>query len=237
MEGNISPVSCVTTVCCNYYDCAPFCRSVEPFSRLSVRVFNHNSLKKDGLIGETSIDIYDILKKNNGVINNLSFPLTLKLSSLHTQKSILSNRGPNLIQVLLDGVSVDMGSIPTREASTQEATNSPVPPASLDHQTQPSTSNADLNAANEITSSLPRWSLNDPFSASPNNLESSQRNSADAPKSPANKASNGTTANQQSTSGTTATTSNQQPTNRPSAPQVEEQLPSGWEIRFDTYGR
>ncbi|OTF81042.1 NEDD4-like protein E3 ubiquitin-protein ligase WWP1-like protein [Euroglyphus maynei] len=165
-----------------------FYLSITPYTNVKFRVFNHNSLKKDVLIGETFIDLYDILKKNNGVINNVSFPLSLKIpSTQNVSKSILSNRNPNYIFISIDGVSIDMNQFPeannNNNGTVNNGTNSDQNSCNIDRQ-QPGTS----STANPSTS-------------------------------------------------TTANNGQQQSNQRSNMSQVEEPLPHGWEIRFDTFGR
>ncbi|XP_027196654.2 WW domain containing E3 ubiquitin protein ligase suppressor of deltex [Dermatophagoides pteronyssinus] len=260
---------------------------ITPYTNLKFRIFNHNSLKKDVLIGETTLDLYDILKKNNGVINNLSFPLSLKIptststsTTLNLTKSILSNRGSNYIFILIDGISIDMNQYPeningnhNQNSDQNSCNNNNV----VDSCQQPSTSSTS-NVIAEITSSLPKWSLNDPFSSSSSQQQSSSSSQQNGLNSSNTRTANGgkndskiatSPSRSKSTSTTTTTTTNdnnlidQQPststsTNNNNASNqsqqqqqnnqsrsnttqsssvVEEPLPHGWEIRFDTYGR
>lgn len=237
-------------------------RSITPYTHVKFRIFNHNSLKKDVLIGETFIDLYDILKKNNGVINNVSFPLSLKLpsSTQNVTKSILSNRGPNYIFISIDGISIDMNQFPmanntgnhTPNTNNNNSINNDQNSCNIDVQ-QPGTSSTS-NVIAEITSSLPKWSLNDPYSSSQQQQQQQQQpNSSNNNRtitpigsdskitSPSRKSTltndNNPTDHQPSTSTTATNSAPQQSTQRSNMTQIEEPLPHGWEIRFDTYGR
>lgn len=259
--------------------------SVSPYSQISLKVFNHNSLKKDVLVGEANLDIFNILRKNNGTVNKLKFPVTLKLPP-NNHKSILSNRGPSYLFINLDGLAVDMSEFPEKETTSQGDRQSDTTAAStitpstssLNFDSQPSTSTEyeNNNAVAEIISSLPKWSINDPNVGTAPVANGPPLENAPPPvnaPSPANSlppanalppvvlpgSGLGSSVNEHSstspstrppsinaasssppkpsTSGTTPLMTNGQPPNRPIAPPVEETLPSGWEIRFDTYGR
>lgn len=186
-------------------------------------------MKKDVLLGETAFDIYDILKKNNGIINNLSFPLALKIPRNNSTKSLLSDRGPNYIFISIDGVSIDMNNFPqVNTQSTNEQTTSANVRANGD--SEPCTS----STVDEITFSLPKWSLSDPYSNSTNSSSKNTQVNLDKNKlsSPSRKQTNNYL-DQPSTS----TGSNGLTRNASNVQQIEEPLPTGWEIRFDPYGR
>lgn len=226
-------------------------RSVIPYTRISVKVFNHNSLKKDNLIGETKLDLYETLKKHNGVISKLSLQLTLNLPQHHLTKSILSNRGPNYVCIYIDGLNVDMANYPQIDSNHQSSSSSNNPTSNNNFDTQAATSSTSnnniVNVIAEITSSLPKWSLNDPFSAGASNGSGSSRNvTPDINKHHASPSRTVTPSSSQSMSqpstsngGTPAGQQNQRASSAaaPAAATVEEQLPPGWEIRYDTYGR
>lgn len=153
-----------------------FYLSVSPYSQISLKVFNRNSLKKDVLIGEAVLDIFDVLRKNNGTFNKLKLALTLKLPP-NNHKSIISNRGPSNLSISLDGLVVDMSQFPEKELSSLEDRQSDTTIAastitpstsSLNFDSQPSTSTVyeTNNVIAEITSSLPKWSVKDPLSSS-----------------------------------------------------------------------
>lgn len=207
-------------------------RSITAYSHVKFKIFSHNSLKKDVFLGETAFDIYDILKKNNGIINNLSFPLSLKIPRNTSTKSLLSDRGPNYIFISIDGVSIDMNNFPQiNNHSTNEQTGTSTNGRANDD-SEPCTS----STVDEITFSLPKWSLNDPYSNSTNSTSNTNHNNqvnSDKNKlsSPSRKQTNNYL-DQPSTS-----TSNGITRNTSNAQQIEEPLPTGWEIRFDPYGR
>lgn len=54
-------------------------RVVTPHSRLRFRVLDHSTFRKDAVIGQKSINLYDILQYYNGKLENLE--LTLELIS------------------------------------------------------------------------------------------------------------------------------------------------------------
>lgn len=212
-------------------------RTITPYSRVKFRVFNHNALKKDVFIAETILDLYGIFKKYNGAINNVSFPLPLKLPNQNSSKSILSSRGPNYIFISIDGVSINMRDYPESNAQNRDVISNGSAVVTTENDSQPSTSS---NVVAEITSSLPKWSLNDPYSNSThsNGPSSSINNHKSKDSSKSSNQSRKSTTIEASNLPSTSTSSSTQ-INRPNVQSnlIEESLPPGWEIRFDTYGR
>ncbi|KAF7490754.1 E3 ubiquitin-protein ligase Su(dx) [Sarcoptes scabiei] len=211
--------------------------TITPYSRVKFRVFNHNALKKDVFIAETILDLYGIFKKYNGAINNVSFPLPLKLPNQNSSKSILSSRGPNYIFISIDGVSINMRDYPESNSQNRDVISNGSAVVTTENDSQPSTSS---NVVAEITSSLPKWSLNDPYSNSThsNGPSSSINNHKSKDSSKSSNQSRKSTTIEASNLPSTSTSSSTQ-INRPNVQSnlIEESLPPGWEIRFDTYGR
>lgn len=55
-----------------------FCyRVVTPHSRLRFRILDHSTFRKDAVIGQKSIGLYDILQYYNGKLENLELTLEL----------------------------------------------------------------------------------------------------------------------------------------------------------------
>lgn len=186
------------------------------------------------MIGEASLDLYETLKKHNGDINLLKLTLDLKFPQQNIQKSILSSRLQSFLYVSLADLNVDMTKFPQKESNRLNNLNTA---SNSLAENQPTTSAASetQNAVSEITSSLPKWSLNDPFSSGTSNGTNGQNISKNT--SPSRNNSSVNTSNHiTSTQPSTSSANSGQPS-RPSVPAVEEQLPTGWEIRYDTYGR
>ena len=153
-------------------------------------MYNHNSIKRDALIGEASIDLYELLKRNSGVLERHACPLQLQSPAANGPKS---SRNPCYLYTMLDGLRVDLTSYPPKETASrpQMANQSAVNGASSSAPSTPRlgdvsnqsdamtnsqvvatgdsvavngvVANTNGNAVSTIISSLPRWSLNDPL--------------------------------------------------------------------------
>ena len=265
-----------------------FCTSirfVSPYSFIQLRVFNHNSIKRDALIGEASIDLYDILKKNNGTLERYACPLLLQTPTNNGPKS---SRSPCYLYTMLDGLRVDLNNYPPKEASRQlsvrSVTNNDSPSSSTTpllprlHETDANASpnsvaqgsatassgadssesavtvtNGVSNGVATIVSSLPRWSLNDPCPRGLSPNPSSGAVPAVIPTVQQRIESVDVVPRPSPTR--VAPPAPVQPPPAPvppppivpppaaAQPQVqpqsveEEPLPTGWEIRFDSFGR
>lgn len=178
-----------------------------PYSKICVKVFNHNTLKRDGFIGDATISLYELLEKHNGQIANLNLSVALKLPS-NSLKSLLANRGPNYVTISLDGLNVDM----SKFAKESLPSSTSAQPNNNPQQPQPSTSasstvaNSVPKAINDIGAVLTaaRDSLLHPSSSGLSSTSNSPTPSSNRPSAPTG---------------------------------TEEPLPDGWEIRYDQFGR
>ncbi|XP_072135918.1 NEDD4-like E3 ubiquitin-protein ligase WWP2 [Mobula birostris] len=87
--------------------------NVTPQSRLELKVWNSHTMKNE-LFGNVSIDVYDILKKNNGKLENIQLNLNLQMGN----KSSVVCSGE--LTVCLDGLSVDLGNLPNGTTMTEK---------------------------------------------------------------------------------------------------------------------
>ena len=88
---------------------------VTPHSRLSFRVYDHSTFKKDALLASAALDLYAVLRQNNGRLHDLELALDLKKNSmagaeangvdLHGGTDVM-NAG--ILYVKLNGAQVDM---------------------------------------------------------------------------------------------------------------------------------
>ena len=85
-------------------------RLVTPYSFVQFKVLTHNMVKKDSLLGEYKVDLYKVLKDNNGKITN--FALALNIGDGNSDNSKLN--------VNLDGLKVDLTSYPPKQVSVQQ---------------------------------------------------------------------------------------------------------------------
>ncbi|XP_069757397.1 NEDD4-like E3 ubiquitin-protein ligase WWP2 isoform X1 [Narcine bancroftii] len=87
--------------------------NVTPQSRLELEVWNSHTLKNE-LFGKVSIDVCDILKKNNGKLENIQLNLNLQMGN----KSSVVCSGE--LTVCLDGLNVDLGNLPNGTFMTEK---------------------------------------------------------------------------------------------------------------------
>ncbi|KAG8188583.1 hypothetical protein JTE90_005940 [Oedothorax gibbosus] len=80
---------------------------VTPYSKLHFRVLNHNSLMKDSLLGEGSIDLYKILVKHDGKLEKLPCPVELNVNGK-------TGRSSSHLVTVLDALHIDLTRFPLR---------------------------------------------------------------------------------------------------------------------------
>ena len=80
-----------------------------PYSKLVFRVYDHSTFKKDALLGDCSLDLYSVLKKNGGRCQNQELALDLTCSD---HKNGHSADTVGSLNVRLDGLCVDLSSLP-----------------------------------------------------------------------------------------------------------------------------
>ncbi|KAK6479982.1 NEDD4-like E3 ubiquitin-protein ligase WWP2 isoform X1 [Huso huso] len=88
--------------------------NVTPQSRLDLKLWSCHTLRNE-LLGSASIDIYDTLKNNNGKMENIQLNLNLQTEN----KGSLVSGGE--LSVCLDGLAVDLGSLPNGSAVTDKS--------------------------------------------------------------------------------------------------------------------
>ncbi|XP_037502318.1 E3 ubiquitin-protein ligase wwp-1 isoform X2 [Rhipicephalus sanguineus] len=81
---------------------------VTPYSKLHFRVFNHNSLMKDALLGEGCLELYHVLEKADGKLDKVPQPLELSCGSK-------PGRSYSYLLTILDGMNIDMSWYPPKE--------------------------------------------------------------------------------------------------------------------------
>lgn len=81
---------------------------ITPYSQLQFRLLDHSSFRKDTLIGEKRINLYDILVHYNGKLENLE--LTLDLLAGNKHDSYCQTKVGDLI-TLFDRLKIDMSTV------------------------------------------------------------------------------------------------------------------------------
>ncbi|XP_023336886.1 E3 ubiquitin-protein ligase Su(dx), partial [Eurytemora carolleeae] len=113
---------------------------VTAYSKLVFRVYNHSTFKKDSLLGNCSLDLYSVLKQNNGKCDNFELALDLKSRDKNVTSSSEVNVG--ILFMKLSGVHVNMDNL----------ARSPGPPT---HTVHSSPEESNLTSFSTSTSPIP----------------------------------------------------------------------------------
>jgi len=220
---------------------------VIPYSKIKFLLYDYSAFKKDTLLGEICLDLYSVLKKNNGKCHKLNLGLDIKTND-NKNGSHPTDTKIGTLHLLLDGLSVDLGQIP--------AASPPILPP------------IPLNSPSYTCDAFPGPLQSELPPISPNTLPpipspTPRSHSAEAPANrvitlppviDGNRLSGPVDASQASARATSPvapsqapapTTRPKPPTNAPGTvqyngaliPATEDPLPPGWEMRFDQYGR
>ncbi|MFT7813973.1 NEDD4-like E3 ubiquitin-protein ligase WWP2 isoform X1 [Arapaima gigas] len=93
--------------------------NVTPQSRLDLKVWNCHTLRKE-LLGSATIDLLDTLRSHDGKMENLQLSLVLQTEN---KGSVVAG---GELTVCLDGLAVDLGSLPNGSAATGSEARLPV---------------------------------------------------------------------------------------------------------------
>lgn len=77
-----------------------------PHSQLHYRVFDHSTFRKDSVIGEKKLNLFDVLSHYNGKCENLELTVDLMGESKHETHQVKVGE----LITLLDGMKIDMSS-------------------------------------------------------------------------------------------------------------------------------
>lgn len=226
---------------------------VTPYSHLHFRLLDHSTFRKDTVIGEKRLNLYDVLSHYNGRCDHLEVTLDLMSEAKHDCTPV---KVGDLI-TLLKGLKIDMNSCPPE---TNRHT-SPLAPTNTDGVTNRSVLNGGVRARSRPPGSensapaVPTPSLASPtvsISTRPMSNGNLSGASAVAVSTPAVVAAAPATATPAAgaaavvpipmTNGAVAPTPALGPVGNEAAAQPnsstsEETLPAGWEMRYDVYGR
>ncbi len=90
---------------------------VTPYSKLLFRLYDHSAFKRDSLMGEHTLDLFSLLSVNSGKLNGVAVAAPLK-----SRNSDAGGRASEL-QVKLDGMCVDLTTLPRAGVSVVPAVN------------------------------------------------------------------------------------------------------------------
>lgn len=226
---------------------------VTPYSHLHFRLLDHSTFRKDAVIGEKRLNLYDVLSHYNGRCDHLEVTLDLMSEAKHDCTPV---KVGDLI-TLLNGLKIDMNSCPPE---TPRHT-SPLAPTNADGVANRSVLNGGVRARSRPPGSensapaVPTPSLASPtvsISTRPMSNGNLSGASAVAVSTPAVVSAAPATATPPTgaaavvpipmTNGAVAPTPSLGPVGneaaaQPNSSSSEETLPAGWEMRYDVYGR
>ncbi|XP_022340734.2 E3 ubiquitin-protein ligase Su(dx)-like isoform X2 [Crassostrea virginica] len=194
---------------------------VTPYSKLDIRVQSQNTIRAPSLLGQVSVELYNILLENHGKLNNLSKTFELQLDTKGKTGEIY---------LTFNGMDVNMTRFPKRnerrQTNGQVPINSnasgsrnrrapPVPPPPKRGPQTGGSAGASGTAASAAGGTTPVAQQNGSVPSTNGSGGASQSEESDGTTGPAG---NPTQAQQ-----------NQSTSNEP--------LPAGWEMRTDGHGR
>jgi hypothetical protein len=197
--------------------CLP--RLVTPYSVLRYRVLDQNEFWRDRVLGEKTIQLYEVLNHYSGRCDQLE--LTLDLMHHHSSNGFNSTAAGELF-IVLNGLQVDMANVPAPNSIAAT----------------PSTGEAD---AATTAQNRPRQLATISYfpsvpvaatAATSTPLPGTSTGEAAAGEATEPDANGGTS----SAAGATTPGSAATPANGATS-SIEEPLPQGWEMRYDIYGR
>ncbi|XP_046411227.1 E3 ubiquitin-protein ligase Su(dx) isoform X1 [Neodiprion fabricii] len=236
---------------------------VTPYSQLHFRLLDHSTFRRDALIGEKRINLFQVLSYYSGKLDNVELTLDLMSENKHDAYGPLSKVGE--LVTLFDGLKIDMNEvIPSN--SCEQVRHNQVTSGAL---TPLGSSNSDSGNNRSILNGgvRARMRLHGSENAAPSVMQPvmhrSSTNILHNPSHTASQPSNNTNNAQivgltspmangvgnhlatESSSGSTGPPLGQPASAGPSGVpgetengnQPEEPLPAGWEMRYDVYGR
>merc|ERR1712223_1726781 len=103
----------------------PITLLVTPYSKILFRLYDHSSFKKDSLVGEHTLNLYNVLKLRDGKCQNATISLDMTSEakghsgggllnghSSSTPTPASSSQKSGELVVVLDGLNIDMNAVP-----------------------------------------------------------------------------------------------------------------------------
>ena len=124
----------------------PITLLVTPYSKILFRLYDHSSFKKDSLVGEYTLNLYNVLKLRDGKCQNATISLDMTSeakghsggsllnghSSSSTSTPASSSQKCGELVVVLDGLNIDMNAVPAASPPVMSVVASPFPPEAAD---------------------------------------------------------------------------------------------------------
>ncbi|KAJ9590572.1 hypothetical protein L9F63_016392, partial [Diploptera punctata] len=214
---------------------------VTPHSHLHFRLLDHSTFRKDALVGEKRLSLYEVLSHYSGKCENLELTLDLMSESKHDTQPVKVGE----LITLLNGLKIEMSSCQQAQGLTDNQIRIPAaPPTPLDKNHGQANTDTVTNRSILNGGVRGRMRLHGSENTAPAPAASTHRNSTHlvapttaphmVPGSSPVAASNGT-AGAPPIANANATGGPQDRGQQPSG--AEEPLPAGWEMRYDVYGR
>ena len=113
----------------------PITLLVTPYSKILFRLYDHSSFKKDTLVGEYTLNLYNVLKTRDGKCQNATISLDMTSEAKNSggllngySSSPSSSHKVGELVVALDGLNIDMNAVPAASPPVMSVVASPFPP-------------------------------------------------------------------------------------------------------------
>ena len=98
---------------------------VTPYSKILFRLYDHSAFKKDSLLGEHTLNLFNVLKQRDGKCQRSK--ISLDMTAEHKNGFSNSHKVGELV-VELDGLDIDMKAVPAATPPVVSVVPSPFPP-------------------------------------------------------------------------------------------------------------
>ena len=98
---------------------------VTPYSKILFRLYDHSAFKKDSLLGEHTLNLFNVLKQREGKCQKSQ--ISLDMTAEHKNGFSQSHKVGELV-VVLDGLNIDMKAVPAATPPVVSVVPSPFPP-------------------------------------------------------------------------------------------------------------
>ena len=104
---------------------------VTPYSKILFRLYDHSTFKKDALLGEHTLNLFNVLKTRDGKCQNSTMSLEMQVSSSNNEAKVNNGHNSKIgeLVIVLDGLSIDMKAVAsTSPPVAVSVVPSPFPP-------------------------------------------------------------------------------------------------------------
>ena len=102
---------------------------VTPYSKILFRLYDHSTFKKDALLGEHTLNLFNVLKTREGKCQNSTMSLEMQATSASNDAKLNGNSKIGELVVVLDGLNIDMKAVAsTSPPVAVSVVPSPFPP-------------------------------------------------------------------------------------------------------------